>query len=206
MEKTTQRRTQADRRAAGRNALIEGTIACLGELGYAAATSQEIVKRADCTTGAIQHHFGSKNGMFIAVLNQAADEFKTGFADSPAPAGDLEARCDWAIAALYGLYTTPRYRAVQSLILGAQHDAELRDLVARQRRGALAVIRQAWLAAFADTGCPADTLLGLLEIVVAVLRDVHFHHTVDADEARAKLDHNTALVKRMVLTELQRPR
>jgi len=206
VDKTPPRRTQAARPAAGRDAQIEITIECFGQIGYAATTSQEIARRADCTTGAIQHHFGSKNGLFIAVLNQLAEEFRAGFDAWPEPTDSLQERCDRTVATLYGLYTTQRYAAAHSLILGAQHDAELSDLIARQRRGALALTRQAWLKAFTDTGCPQDTLLGLLEIVVAVLRDVHFNKTVGAEEARAKLDYNTAMVKRMVLTELQHRR
>lgn len=206
MPKPQRRRTQAERRAAGREALVEGAIACLAERGFAATTSQEICRRADCTTGAIQHHFGSKNGLFIAVLNQLLDEFKAAFAGFPSVTDGLEERCERCVAILYGLYTSPRYGAGQSLVLGAQHDPELRGLVSEQRKGSLAFTRREWLAVFADTGLPEATLVGLLEVVVAVLRDVHYNKTVDATDARARLDHNTALVKRMLIAELRHRR
>ena len=203
MAHVAKRRTQADRRAAGRRALVEGTIEALSEMGFAATTSQEIVRRAECTTGAIQHHFGSKNGLYIAVLNQLLDEFVAALDEFPAPTEPLADRCEQTISTLVSLYTSPRYSAAFSLVLGAQHDADLRDLIAEQRRGSLKITRQAWRKVFADTGVPEDKLQSLLEIVVGVLRDFHFNKTVDAEEARAKIETNIALLKRMVLSELQ---
>lgn len=202
MEKAT-RRTQVERREAGRRALIESTIACLSEKGFGATTFQDIVKRANCTTGAIQHHFGSKNGLYIAVLDDLLEEFQGGLEDFPDPGQSLERRCDKTIATLETLYTSERYGAIHSLILGAQHDPELRDLVASQRRNALAITRNAWLRVFAGTGCPDEKLLSLFEIIVAVLRDFHSNKTLGVDEARARLGFNIVQLKRMALLELQ---
>jgi AcrR family transcriptional regulator len=199
-----QRRTQAERTAAACKTLIESTIACLNAKGFGATTSQDIVKRAQCTTGAIQHHFGSKNGLYIAVLDQLLDEFKAGFETFPHRDEALEQRCTKTIAALDALYTSTRYGAGQSLVLGAQHDPELRDLVARQRRGALALAQQAWLNVFRDLECSDAKLLSFLEIIVGVLRDFHFNKTVGVKEARMKLDTNLTLLGKMVLSELQK--
>lgn len=129
------RRTQAERRAAGRSALIESAIVCLGEKGFGATTIQDIVRRANCTTGAIQHHFGSKNGLYVAVLDELMEEFNAAFQHFPKLDEELERRLDKTLKVLVSLYTSDRYSAIFSLILGAQHDPELRDLVTNQRRG-----------------------------------------------------------------------
>lgn len=196
------RRTQAERREAGRNSLVEATIGCLSEKGFGNTTSQDICARANCTTGAIQHHFGSKNGLYIAVLDQLLDEFKSAFLEFPDADMPLEERLHRTINVLRALYTSDRYRATQSLVLGAQHDPELRDLVARQRRGALDLTRRAWLGTFSNTGLSAQQLRSLLEIVVSVLRDFHFNRTTDADDAARQLDHNVAQVEQLFLTQL----
>ena len=192
-----------ERREAGRKALVESTIACLSEKGFGATTFQDIVKRANCTTGAIQHHFGSKNGLYIAVLDDLLEEFQAGLQEFPDAGQTLEHRCDKTISTLETLYTGERYGAIHSLILGAQHDPELRDLVASQRRNALAITRRAWLDVFAGTGCSKDNLLSLFEIIVALLRDFHSNKTLGVDEARSRLEFNIAQLKRMVLLELQ---
>ena len=199
----TARRTQAQRREAGRSALVEASIESLSEKGFGNTTSQDICARANCTTGAIQHHFGSKNGLYIAVLDQLLDEFRSAFLEFPSADEPLEGRLHKTIGVLRSLYTSDRYRATQSLVLGAQHDPELKDLVAHQRRGALDLTRRAWLATFSNVGLSAKQLRSLLEIIVSVLRDYHFNRTVDQDEAARQLELNIGQVERLVLLQLQ---
>src|SRR5712675_230963 len=54
------RRTQAERRAATRTALLDAAIDCLVAEGYANTTTRRIAERAGLTPGALQHHFVSK--------------------------------------------------------------------------------------------------------------------------------------------------
>ncbi|WP_042478452.1 TetR/AcrR family transcriptional regulator [Bacillus ndiopicus] len=44
------------------------------EHGYAATVLDEIVKEASLTRGAVYHHFGSKKGLFLAVLESVQRE------------------------------------------------------------------------------------------------------------------------------------
>lgn len=44
------------------------------EHGYAATVLDEIVKEAKLTRGAVYHHFGSKKGLFLAVLESVQKE------------------------------------------------------------------------------------------------------------------------------------
>ncbi len=44
------------------------------EHGYAATVLDEIVKEAKLTRGAVYHHFGSKKGLFLAVLESVQSE------------------------------------------------------------------------------------------------------------------------------------
>lgn len=44
------------------------------EHGYAATVLDEIVKEANLTRGAVYHHFGSKKGLFLAVLESVQKE------------------------------------------------------------------------------------------------------------------------------------
>lgn len=54
------RRTQEDRRAATRVALLEATLRCLGERGYAGTSIGEVVKASGLSRGAVDHHFRNK--------------------------------------------------------------------------------------------------------------------------------------------------
>jgi AcrR family transcriptional regulator len=63
-----QRRTQAERSAITRQALLDAGRALFAEYGFAGAGQEEIVERAGVTRGALSHHFGTKQGLFLAVV------------------------------------------------------------------------------------------------------------------------------------------
>jgi AcrR family transcriptional regulator len=67
-------RTQADRLAATRAALLQAARAIFAEQGYAAAATEEIVRRAKVTRGALYHHFEDKRSLFDAVASDVAHE------------------------------------------------------------------------------------------------------------------------------------
>ena len=68
------RRTQAERRASTRGALIDAGRALFAEHGYAAAGREDIVVLAGVTRGAMHHHFPSKVDLFQAVYEAIEEE------------------------------------------------------------------------------------------------------------------------------------
>jgi AcrR family transcriptional regulator len=62
--------TKAQQREATTARLIEVACAIFTRDGYANAATEEIVQQAGVTRGALYHHFGSKEGLFQAVLNE----------------------------------------------------------------------------------------------------------------------------------------
>jgi len=62
------RRTQADRTAVTRNALIDAGRRLFGERGYAAVGTEEIARDAGVTRGALYHQFADKQALFGAVF------------------------------------------------------------------------------------------------------------------------------------------
>lgn len=74
-----ERRTQAERREATRDALTRAGRHLFGARGFDAVSSEEIVAAAGVTRGALYHHFDGKAGLFAAVLEQAEAEIVSGF-------------------------------------------------------------------------------------------------------------------------------
>jgi AcrR family transcriptional regulator len=68
------RRTQAERRAATRRALLEAARSLFAERGYHGAAAEEIVRRAGVTRGALYHHFEDKKDLFRAVVDEIEGE------------------------------------------------------------------------------------------------------------------------------------
>jgi len=74
------RRSQADRTAATRGALVRAGRELFAERGYADAGQEEIVERAGVTRGALAHHFGTKRALFAAVVETVERDLCEGIA------------------------------------------------------------------------------------------------------------------------------
>jgi len=68
------RRTQEERRAATRRALLGAARELFAEGGYHSTAAGEIVKRAGLTRGAMYHHFEDKRDLFRAVVEEVEVE------------------------------------------------------------------------------------------------------------------------------------
>ena len=82
------RRSQAERSAATRARLLDATITCLVERGWAGTSTTEVVRRAGVSRGAQVHHFPTKEDLVLAavehLLERRIAEFEATFASLPA--------------------------------------------------------------------------------------------------------------------------
>lgn len=120
------RRTQEERSAATRARLLDATVACLDELGYARTTTIEIARRAGLSRGAQLHHFPSKQELVTSAVQhlfqRRHDEFLDAFARLPAGADRYAA----AIDILWTMMRGPTAAAWLELAVAARTDPELR--------------------------------------------------------------------------------
>jgi AcrR family transcriptional regulator len=72
--KVPERRSQAERAEKTRRALMEAARRLFTERGYDAVGTEEIVKEAGVTRGALYHHFGGKRELLDAVYEQLEAE------------------------------------------------------------------------------------------------------------------------------------
>ncbi|MHB8680476.1 MAG: TetR/AcrR family transcriptional regulator [Acidimicrobiales bacterium] len=82
------RRTQAERSETTRGALIDAARTLFATKGYARSGREEIVAAAGVTRGALQHHFGDKQGLFTAVYEAVEQEVVAATALAGMTAGD----------------------------------------------------------------------------------------------------------------------
>jgi AcrR family transcriptional regulator len=68
------RRTQADRTAATRQALIDAGRALFADKGFSEVSTEEVVQAAAVTRGALYHHFADKKALFAAVFEAVEGE------------------------------------------------------------------------------------------------------------------------------------
>ncbi|WP_084210508.1 TetR/AcrR family transcriptional regulator [Pseudonocardia acaciae] len=66
------RRTQEQRSTETRRRILDATVSCLQEYGYAGTTTVRVVEHAGVTRGALAHHFASKADMVAAAVGHIA--------------------------------------------------------------------------------------------------------------------------------------
>jgi AcrR family transcriptional regulator len=64
------RRTQAERRADTRARLLTSARRTFARYGYHGTSLDRVSENAGCTKGALYDHFGSKDGLFLALLDE----------------------------------------------------------------------------------------------------------------------------------------
>ncbi len=132
------RRTQAERRAATRVALLEATIDCLVELGYANTTTRAIADRAGVTPGALQHHFATKAELLGDARRHISEKIVRALgARAPASTLSIPLRTERFLDGVWELFKGPLFAAGMELWVAARTDADLRgSLIDVQRYGA----------------------------------------------------------------------
>lgn len=128
-------RTQQERSERTRELLLDATVSCLVELGYARTTVHEICQRAGLSRGAQQHHFTTKAELMTSALEHLFTRLGEQIvaATSRLPPGPQ--RLDEGIDLLWRAYSGTLSTAAVELWVAARTDAEL-------RRGLLPVDRE----------------------------------------------------------------
>jgi AcrR family transcriptional regulator len=122
-------RTQAERSEHTRELLLDATIECLVELGYARTTVHEICLRAGLSRGAQQHHFTTKAELMASALEhlfaRLSREVLAAIGDLPP---DPERIAD-SIDLLWRSYSGTLSTAAMELWVAARTDPELRAVL-----------------------------------------------------------------------------
>jgi AcrR family transcriptional regulator len=77
------RRTQAERRAETRQALLDATIEVLVDRGYVGLTTGLVCERAGVTRGAQAHYFATKADLVVQGLSHLTDKLVAELVDTP---------------------------------------------------------------------------------------------------------------------------
>lgn len=129
MPPTKPRRTQAERTAETRRALLEATLDALVDVGFKGTTTTEVARRAGMSVGALQGHFPTKIGLLTAAiefaLNRRIEEFEVLISGLDSATDKL----DEAIDLLWSMYSGPTFTASHELWVAARTDPDLAPAV-----------------------------------------------------------------------------
>jgi AcrR family transcriptional regulator len=115
-EVARERRSHAERTAETRKKIMAAVVESIAEVGFQRTTAAEIASRAGITWGAVQHHFGGKDGILLAVLEDSFARFASRLddiaADSP-----LEKRASLFIDRAWEHFESAHYRSTFEILL-----------------------------------------------------------------------------------------
>ncbi|GAA1612578.1 TetR/AcrR family transcriptional regulator [Actinoplanes couchii] len=121
------KRTQAQRSGATRAKILEATLQCLVECGYAETSTAEVLARADVPRGTLLHHFPTKVDLLVGTvqfLSGRRVEALTAELAAISPGTD---RLDALIDIIWRHFSSPPFWAALELWNAARTDTELRD-------------------------------------------------------------------------------
>jgi len=164
------RRTQAERRATTRGALLDAVIACLVEDGYANLTTRRIAERAGVSQGTQQHYFATKSEFVLEAMRYANQQIATDvlqridvreFRD-PKRQGEI-------LDEIWRIHKSPAFKAALELWIAARTDDGLRRNLRKLEREVVRII-----GAAAENGLdgkhPSPLLRELIDLGLAAVR------------------------------------
>jgi AcrR family transcriptional regulator len=143
------KRTQVERSEATRGALIGAARSLFAERGYSGVATEEIVRAAGVTRGALYHHFAGKRELFEAVYEQIEVELAQRIA-----AGALQANAGTPLEAM---------RAGAEMFLAASAEPETQRIVLLDGPSVLGWDRWREIAAEHGLGLIESTLQAAIE-------------------------------------------
>jgi len=122
------REPQQDRSRATRARLLESAITCLADLGWAASTVAVVAEHAGVSRGAAQHHFPTREALFMAALEhvtrERGEQMRRELSGRRASVDTVA-----VVDLVFGLYSGTLFRAALILWVAAAAEPQLREQI-----------------------------------------------------------------------------
>lgn len=178
------RRTQEERSATTRAKLLDATIGCLIDLGYAATTTTVIAERAGVSRGAQLHHYPTKQDLVFAAVEHLSrrigDELTSEAARLPANGDRLSA----AVDLLWSRMSGPLFPAWFELLMASRTDQELRARLLRTDPRVSSDVRGRLKQVFGPAAADAPGWSVALEATLDVLYGLAVQRVLDVSGVR----------------------
>ena len=180
---TGSRRTQAERSATTRAALMAAGRELFTEHGFAGAGREQLVEAAGVTRGAMYHHFANKTELFLAVYEQLEIEVM-GKVMAAAKSDDPAVQLRDGATAYLDAAMDPAVQRVMLIDAPSVLPADVRQRVAE--RNGLGLVREV-LAALVDRGAiTTQPVEPLARVLLAALHEAALYVAQSSDHEAAR--------------------
>jgi AcrR family transcriptional regulator len=164
------RRTQQERRETTRRLLIEAAIDCICELGFVGATLEFITERAGVTRGSVQHHFGTRDELLLAIVQELNDKLNALSHATLFSEKSLTERLALICEQLWKIASSRHFVAAIQIQLGTVTDPKLSSRVRKIMREIEEDLDNQWVELFANDGVAPDRVIAARHVAQAALR------------------------------------
>ena len=148
------RRTNQERSAATRTAILNATIEQLAEHGYGRTTTVEVAERAGVSRGALVHHFSTRSDLVLSALEYLCERRLEDLEAGIAALTTTEDRLSAFVDLMWRTFEGPLFVAQLELWMAARTDPELFALLLPLERGFGKRLSELYAEALGDAAGP----------------------------------------------------
>jgi AcrR family transcriptional regulator len=100
--------------------VIDETIRCILEEGFAAASAKHITERAGVTWGVVQYHFGDRDGLLMAVVDKGFAELTEALSAQPLAGENVRGRTEFVVNAAWEAFSSPTSMAALEILIATR--------------------------------------------------------------------------------------
>ena len=175
-------RTQAERRAVTRRALLDAAIDLLMNKGLGASSLAAVARHAGMTTGAVQHHFKTKAALMRAVISERLFDRSVLAEQTDLTDASLEERSAALVAQQWQFYGNPKYIAIWDIILGARADSDVREEILSWQQSGVSALETEISKLFSAENLNVQQVQSIQYFMNAHLRGLALLRTVENDD------------------------
>ena len=165
MQATSRRRTGAPD-SISRQRVIDAAIACIIDQGFYRASSNAIAERAGVTWGVIQYHFGTREALMLAVLEEGTRRLNDIVVTAEITGETVTERVAQYMDILLKYYGSMDYLAFSQVLINLTHDPrtsqQTRETMARIGESANPELNRLQRKVLAGTGIRRPAVRSLL--------------------------------------------
>lgn len=151
-------------------ALLDAAISCILEFGVAGSPVNLIARRANATGGSVQHHFGTRDGLLLRVVEDFGDHLQAVTQANIASSQSIEERVAEICDASWKIVSSPHYLVVVQILIAAQHNEQLHAQLFDRLKKYEAALDAYWVQIFKGSGVARSRITTVRHIAMGAFR------------------------------------
>ena len=107
--------------------VVQSAIDCILSQGFYRASTNAIAREAGVTWGVIQHHFGTREALMLAVVEHAVEQMDQQFGGVVIEGETLEERVEEMADLIFSFYRNPNFLAYTQVVMNLGQDPRTAD-------------------------------------------------------------------------------